>query len=65
MFENLNWKEFTWKREPILYLALFVAIGNIVLQAVNGDLTGFNAAESIFVLVLGFFGRGQVTPLAR
>lgn len=62
MFENLKLSEFTWRREPILYLALLVAIGNVVLNAAGGTLE-WAAAESIVVLLAGFFGRGQVTPV--
>lgn len=64
MFDNLKLSEFTWKREPILYLALIVAIGNVIVTAAGGDLAWTAALESIAVLVLGFFGRGQVTPVS-
>ena len=62
MFENLNLSEFTWRREPILYLALLVAVGNVVLNAAGGDIEWSAAAESLAVLVVGFFGRGKVSP---
>jgi len=64
MFENLKLSEFTWKREPILYLALLVAVGNVVLTAWSGDAEWSTALESIAVLLLGFFGRGQVSPVS-
>lgn len=62
MFENLKLSEFTWKREPILYLALLVALGNVALSAAGGELAGQEVIESVAVLLVGFFGRGQVSP---
>lgn len=62
MFQNLSLSGFTWKREPILYLALALAIGNIVYNALTGDVTTADAVQSGIALLLGFFGRGQVTP---
>lgn len=63
MFENLSLKGFTWPKEPVLYLALIVAILNVVIQALSGDLSWFAAAESVFVLIMGFIARSQVTPV--
>lgn len=63
MFENLNLSEFTWRREPILWLALAVAVGNVVLAALGGDMEWSAALESLAVLIVGFFGRGQVSPV--
>lgn len=65
MFENLSLKDFTWPREPVLYLTLLVAILNVAIQALVGDLSWFAAAESVFVLVAGFIARGQVTPTSQ
>ena len=62
MFENLKLSEFTWKREPILYLALLVALGNVALSAAGGELAGQEVIESVAVLLVGFVGRGQVSP---
>lgn len=63
MFTNLKLSQFTWRREPILYLALLVAIGNVALSAFGGEIEWATALESIAVLVAGFLGRGQVTPV--
>lgn len=63
MFQNLSLKGFTWKREPILYITLLVAILNVVITAMSGDLAWGQAGESIILLLFGFFGRGQVTPV--
>ena len=62
MFENLKLSEFTWPREPILYLTLIVAILNVAIQFLTGDLSIWDGLESIGVLIAGFIGRGQVTP---
>lgn len=65
MFEDLKLSEFTWRREPILYLALAVAIGNVILGVADGAIEWSVALESLVVLIVGFFGRGQVTPLKK
>ena len=63
MFENLSLKGFTWPREPVLYLTLLVAIVNVVITGLTGDVTWFEAIESLVILVAGFVARGQVTPV--
>ena len=62
MFANLNLLNFTWKREPVLYIALAVALLNIVSSWFDGGLVAVDALESGFALVWGFFTRGQVSP---
>ena len=62
MFENLSFSEFTWKREPALWIALAVAILSVVSGAVSGTADWGTAIESIVVLVAGFLVRGQVSP---
>ena len=62
MFENLSLKGFTWRREPILYLALALAIGNLVYTGLTGDAAWDTVGESVVALLFGFFGRGQVSP---
>lgn len=63
MFANLSLSGFTWRREPILYLALLVAIGTLGLEVADGALEWPAALESLGILIVGFFGRGQVTPV--
>ncbi|HLF44104.1 MAG TPA: hypothetical protein VJA46_11365, partial [Acidimicrobiia bacterium] len=60
MFKNLK---LTWPREPILYLALILAIGNVVYAALAGGIEGQDAVESVIALIFGFVGRGQVSPV--
>ena len=62
MFQNLKLSEFTWRREPILYLALAIAILNLVYAYLTGDLAMTDGVESLVALLVGFFGRGQVSP---
>ena len=63
MFENLKLSEFTWPREPVLYLTLIVAVLNVAIQYIVGDLGWVQALESLSILVGGFIARGQVTPV--
>ena len=63
MFENLSLREFTWPREPVLYLTLLVAVLNVVIQMLAGDVTWVTAVETIIGLVLGFVARSQVSPV--
>ena len=65
MFENLKLSEFTWPREPVLYLTLIVAILNVVIQFINGDVTWVQGLETLVLLVAGFIARGQVRPVAQ
>lgn len=65
MFENLSLKGFTWPREPVLYLTLLVAVLNVVIQTLSGDVTWITAVESVIGLVLGFIARGQVAPMSN
>lgn len=62
MFANLSLSQFTWKREPILYLALALAAGKIVYDVMSGSLDLQAGVEAFVVLLFGFFGRGQVSP---
>lgn len=62
MFQNLKLSEFTWRREPILYLALAIAVLNLVYAFLVGDVTLTDGIESLVALLVGFFGRGQVSP---
>lgn len=63
MFQNLSFTNFTWRREPVLYLALLVAIGEVVVQIIGGDLDTGDGFEALFTLVVGFFARSQVSPV--
>ncbi|HEX7098942.1 MAG TPA: hypothetical protein VF377_06850 [Acidimicrobiia bacterium] len=63
MLENFSLKEFTWKREPILWLALILAIGQVVYQALGGAIGVEEAVQAIITLIFGFLGRGQVSPV--
>ena len=65
MFENLSFTNFTWKREPILYITLAVAILNVIGTLLAGDVEFAQAIETIVLLVFGFFARGQVSPIHR
>ncbi len=62
MFQNLSLKGFTFPKEPVLYLTLLVAIANIVISALSGDVSWVTAIETIIGILVGFFARGQVTP---
>ena len=64
MFQNLSLKEFSWPREPVLYLTLIAAILTTVASALSGDLGWVQAVEAIIILVGGFIARGQVTPVS-
>lgn len=63
MFENLDLTNFTWPREPIVYLSLLAAIFSTLAAALSGDVTWWTAAESVWLLILGFVGRGKVSPV--
>ncbi|TNF82066.1 MAG: hypothetical protein JSW51_03055 [Gemmatimonadota bacterium] len=63
MFENLSLQGFTWPREPVVYLALLAAILSAAASALQGDVTWWNAAESVWILILGFIARGKVSPV--
>ena len=65
MFENLNLSEFTWPREPVLYLTLIAAILNVVIQALTGDITWWVAGETGLGFVLAFIARSQVAPMSN
>ena len=62
MFQNLSLKGFTWPREPVLYLTLLVAVINVAIQYINGDVTWVQGLETLVILVGGFIARGQVSP---
>lgn len=62
MFANLSLRSFTWRREPVLYLALGIAVAQLVYQVWAGDLGSEDAIGLGLDLVLGFFLRGQVSP---
>lgn len=63
MFTNLSLKGFTWPREPVLYLTLIVAVLNVVIAYIQGDVTWVQGLESLSILVAGFIARGRVTPV--
>ena len=63
MFENLSLKEFTWPREPVLYLTLLVAILNIVISVITGEVSILTAIETLVGLIIGFIARGKVSPV--
>lgn len=65
MFENLDWRQFTWQREPVLYVTLAIAILSVVANLLGGDIDGGDAIEAVVKLLLGFIVRGQVTPIHR
>lgn len=65
MFENLKLSEFTWPREPVLYLTLLVAVLNVVIQFIAHDITWVQGLETLVILVGGFIARGQVTPMSN
>ena len=62
MFENLRLGNFTWRREPALWIALGIALLNVAASLVDGGLVLGDAVESAIALLGGFFIRGQVTP---
>lgn len=63
MFENFSLREFTWRREPILWLALVLAVGQVVYEALGGSIGVEEAVQAIITLIFGFLGRGQVSPV--
>ena len=63
MFENLDWKQITWPREPVLILGAIVAILNIVISVLTGDVTLITGIETILGILLTLFARKQVTPV--
>ena len=63
MFQNLSLRDFTWPREPVLYLTLLVAVVNVVIAYIQGDVSWVQGIETLFVLISGFIARGQVTPV--
>ena len=65
MFHDLSLKAFTWPREPVLYLTLLVAILNVVIQYLNGDVSWVQGLETLVILIGGFIARGQVTPTSK
>lgn len=62
MFENLSIRAFTWRREPVLYITLIVAILNVVGAVLTGEVALVEATETIVLLIFGFIARGQVSP---
>lgn len=62
MFENLSFADFTFRREPVLYLALAAALLMLIGDALTGDIAASTAIQSAVSLVVGFFARGQVSP---
>ena len=64
MFKNLSLTQFTWPREPVLYMALIVAVLNTVIAALNGGLTWGEAIDAILIAVGAFVARGQVSPVS-
>ena len=59
MFGNLGW---TWKREPVLYIALLIAVGTVVQDAFTGGVDLESAVIGVVELLLGFVARGRVSP---
>jgi len=64
MFENLSFRGFTWPKEPVLYLTLLVAILNVAISLITGDVSWGEAIDTVIILIGGFVARGQVTPVA-
>lgn len=65
MFENLSLRGFTWNREPVLYVTLAVAILQVVVTIMTGDIALADGAMTIMTLVFGFIVRGEVTPTSK
>ena len=65
MFTNLQRRNLTWQREPILWVALAVAVLQAVASGLSGDLAWADAIEAIVVLLFGFIARGQVVPVSK
>lgn len=63
MFENFSLREFTWRREPILWLALVLAVGQVVYETLGGSIGVEEAVQAIITLIFGFLGRGKVSPV--
>lgn len=63
MFQNLSLKGFTWPKEPVLYLALLVAIVNVGISVINGEVGWPEALESAAIAIGAFIARGRVTPV--
>jgi hypothetical protein len=61
MFANLNW---TFPKEPVLWMAFIAAILNAAVQAIQGDVTWLVAVETVVGLFLAFVARGASTPTA-
>ncbi len=55
-------KKFTWRREPVLYVALAIACLQVVAPVVAGDVSWVTVLQPLATLLIGFFLRGQVTP---
>jgi len=62
MFNNLSLKGFTWPREPVLYLTLLVALANVAISAISGDVGWQDAFETAAIAIGGFIARGRVSP---
>ena len=58
-------QEWTFPKEPVMWLALLAAIINVVVGVLQGDQAWVQGIESIVGLVLAFFARSQVTPVAE
>lgn len=63
MFENLDLRQFTWKREPVLYVTLAIAILSVVANVLGGDVDVGDGIEAAVKILLGFIVRGEVTPV--
>jgi hypothetical protein len=61
-FTNLSFKGFVWPREPVLYMALAVAILNAVIAVINGSLGLSEAIDAIIIAIGAFAARGKVSP---
>lgn len=58
-------REWTFPKEPVMWLALLAAIINVVVGILQGDQVLVDGIESIVGLLLAFFARSQVTPIAE
>jgi len=62
MFKNLSLKEFTWPREPVLYITTVASILFAVASLLTGEYTWIQGIEQLGIIISGFTARGQVSP---
>ena len=65
MLTNLDVRNWTLRREPILWIFLLIAVLTVVADVVQGDQNLSTALTVLVELAVGFLARGKVTPVVR